>query len=156
MNLLQLNSNVEKLHFLQDYNVPAYNVFSFFSDHNRLSEVYSAIIRRLTDSNDPRNANGLGSSRIVIAFPTIFQETITKYIEPTLIEYKITFGSPLKNHIGIMHFIDLGNGKSRLDYTIEFEPRIPKTGFFLRNLLEKQVGAAIRELAHRFEKNPNY
>jgi hypothetical protein len=153
---LVTSSDKQRIHFLQDYAVPAYNVFSFFSDHNRLSEIYPAIIRRLTDSNDPRNANGLGSSRIIIAFPTIFQETITKYIEPTLIEYKITFGSPLKNHVGTMRFIDFGNGKSRLDYTIEFEPRIPKTGFFLRNLLEKQVGTAIRELAHQFDKNPNY
>ncbi|MFN8281950.1 MAG: SRPBCC family protein [Chitinophagales bacterium] len=156
MNSLQLNTNVERLHFLQDYSVDAYKVFSFFSDHNRLSEVYPAFMRRIIDSNDPRNANGLGSSRIIVTFPTIFQETITKYVEPSLIEYKITFGSPLKNHVGTMRFIDLGNGKSRLDYTIEFEPRIPKTGFFLRNLLEKQVGQAIRELAHRFEKNPNY
>ena len=113
-------------------------------------------MKRITDSNDPRNANGLGSSRIVFAFPTIFQETITKYVEPTLIEYKITFGSPLKNHVATLNFIDLGNGKSRLEYTIEFEPRIPKTGFILRNLVEKQVGEAIRELANRFDKNPNY
>lgn len=156
MNSLQLNSNIERLHFLQDYNVEVYKVFSFFSDHNRLSEVFPSIMRRITDSDDPRNINGVGSSRIVFTFPTLFQETITKYIEPSLIEYKITFGSPLKNHVGTMNFIDLGNGKSRLDYTIEFEPRIPKTGFILRNLVEKQVGHAIRELAHRFDKNPNY
>lgn len=153
---IDTSSEKQKLHFLQDYAVPAYNVFSFFSDHNRLSEIYPAIMRRITDSNDPRNANGLGSSRIVIAFPTVFQETISKYVESSLIEYKITFGSPLKNHVGTMQFIDLENGKSRLDYTIEFEPLIPKTGFLLKNLLEKQVGEAIRELAHRFEKNPNY
>lgn len=156
MNLLQLNTSVEKLRFLQDYNVPARDVFSFFSDHNRWSEVYPAIIRRLTDSVDPRNANGLGSSRIIAMFPTIFQETITKYEEGNLIEYKITFGSPFKNYVGNMRFVDLGNGKSRLDYSIEFEPRIPKTGFILRNLVEKRVGDAIRELANRFDKNPNY
>ncbi len=153
---LKTTHELQKLHFIQDYSVPAYQVFSFFSDHNRLSEIYPAIIKRWIDSNDPRNANGLGSSRILITFPSIFQETITKYEEPSLIEYQITFGSPLKNHIGTMRFMDIENGKSRLDYTIQFEPRIPKTGFLLKNILEKQVGQAIRELANRFEKNPNY
>ena len=146
----------ESIHFVQDYEAPVYNVFSFFSDHNRMSEVYPAFIRRIQDSSDPRNANGLGSVRLLVTFPAIFTETVTQYIEPSLIEYRITFGSPLKNHVGTMNFIDLGNNRSRLDYTIEFEPRIPKTGFIIRNMLEKQVGQAIREVARRFEKNPNY
>jgi hypothetical protein len=146
----------EKIHFIQDYSVPARKVFSFFSDHNRMGEVYPAIVRRIKDSQDPRNCNGLGSVRLLVTFPLVFQETITQYIEPSLIEYKITFGSPVKNHVGKMNFIDLGNDRSRLDYTIEFEPRIPKTGFLIRNILEKQVGNAIREVARRFDKNPNY
>ena len=146
----------ETIHFIQDYNVPVIKLFSFFSDHNRMGEVYPAFIRRIKDSNDPKNCNGLGSARLLITFPIFFQETITQYLEPKLIEYKITSGSPLKNHVGIMNFIDLGNGRSRLDYTIDFEARIPKTGFILKNLLEKQVGNAIREVARRFDKDPNY
>jgi ribosome-associated toxin RatA of RatAB toxin-antitoxin module len=146
----------ESIHFIQDYDVPVYQVFSFFSDHNRMGEVYPAFIKRIQDSSDPKNANGLGSVRLLVTFAAIFTETITQYSEPSLIEYRISFGSPLKNHVGTMNFMDLGNGRCRLDYTIEFEPRIPKTGFLLRNLLEKQVGGAIRELAKRFEKNPGY
>jgi hypothetical protein len=144
------------IHFIQDYNVPVKNVFSFFSDHNRMGEVYPAFIRRIKDSKDPKNCNGIGSVRLLVTFPLFFQETITKYVEPALIEYKITTASPLKNHVGTMNFIDLGNDKSRLDYTIEFEPLIPKSGFIIKNLLEKQVGNAIRELSRRFDKNPNY
>lgn len=146
----------EIIHFIQDYPVPVSKVFAFFSDHNRMGEVYPAFIRRIQDSNDPQNVNGLGSVRLLVTLPAIFTETITQYTEPSLIEYRISFGSPLKNHIGTMHFTDLGNGTSRLDYTIEFEPRIPYTGFILKNLLEKQVGDAIRELARRLEKNPDY
>lgn len=146
----------EIIHFIQDYTVPVKQVFSFFSDHNRMGEVYPALIRRIQDSSDPGNANGLGSVRLLLTLPAVFTETITQYVEPSLIEYRISFGSPLKNHIGTMRFIDLGNGTCRLDYSIEFEPRIPYTGFILKNLLEKQVGHAIRELARRFEKNPDY
>jgi hypothetical protein len=146
----------ETIHFVQDYEAPVYNVFSFFSDHNRMGEVSPAYIRRIQDSSDPKNANGLGSVRLLFTFPAIFTETVTGYNEPTFLEYRITFGSPLKNHVGTMNFIDLGNKRCRLDYTIEFEPRIPKTGFIIRNMLEMQVGNAIREVARRFEKDPNY
>jgi hypothetical protein len=41
------NNKIHKMHFLQDFNVPVENVFSFFSDHNRLSEVYPALIREI-------------------------------------------------------------------------------------------------------------
>jgi hypothetical protein len=146
----------QTIHFIQDYSVPAKNVFSFFSDHNRMGEVYPAFIRRVKDSNDPKNCNGVGSERLLVTFPLFFRETVTKYIEPVLIEYKITSASPLKNHVGTMKFMELENGRSRLDYTIEFEPLVPKTGFIIRNLLEKQVGNAIREVARRFDKDPNY
>ena len=144
------------IHFIQDYSVPAQKVFSFFSDHNRMGEIFPAFIRRVKDSPDPKNCNGLGSVRLLITVPLFFRETITQYTESSLIEYKITSGSPLKNHVGTMKFIDLENGSSRLDYTIEFDALIPKTGFILKNLLEKQVGNAIRELARRFDKDPNY
>lgn len=146
----------ELIHFVQDYNVPVNRVFSFFSDHNRWGEVFPAFIRRIQNSSDPSNANGLGSVRLIVTFPTIFTETITQYQEPSLIEYRITLGGPLKNHVGTMRFQELGPNTSRLDYTIEFEPLIPRTGFILKNLLEKQVGQAIRELARRFDKNPDY
>lgn len=146
----------EKIHFIQDFPVPAAAVFSFFSDHNRLGEIYPAISRRIIDSADPKNCNGLGSVRLIITFPFPFQEKITKYIESSLIEYKISSSSPLKNHVGTMHFMDLENNTSRLDYTIDFEPFIPQTGFILKNILEKQVGNAVRELSKRFASNPNY
>lgn len=146
----------QTIHFIQDYNVPQSKVFAFFSDHNRWGELFPAFIRRIKDSKDPRNCNGIGSVRLIVAFPMIFRETITGYLEPGLIEYRITSFSPLKNHVGSMRFIDQGIGKSRLDYTIEFEALIPQTGFILKNVLEKQIGNAIRELARRFDKDPNY
>ncbi|HQO32215.1 MAG TPA: SRPBCC family protein [Chitinophagales bacterium] len=149
-------ANKQTIHLLQDYPVPASRVFDFFSDHNRMGEVFPAFIRRIKDSKDPKNCNGLGSVRLLVTFPLFFQETITKYEPNKLIEYRITSASPLKNHIGTMRFIDLENGSSRLDYTIEFEGLIPASGFILKNVLEKQVGGAVRELAKRFGKNPNY
>ncbi len=145
-----------KIHFIQDYNTSVTRLFSFFSDHNRMGEVFPAFIRRIKNSKEAKNINGIGSARLLIAFPVILQETVTQYIEPKLIEYRITSVSPLKNHIGTLNFTALGEQKSRLEYTIEFEALIPPTGFILKNLLEKQVGNAIRELSRRFDNNPNY
>lgn len=153
---ISLNRTMEKIHFVQDYKAPLKNVFSFYSDHNRWSEIMPAVIRRIVDSPNPSNCNDAGSQRIIISLGGIFAETITKYIENKQIDYAITFGSPLKNHKGTMKFIELSPTSCRLDYTIVFEPKIPKTGFILRNILEKQVGNGIRELARKFEKNPNF
>ena len=146
----------QKLHFLQDFDAPIKNVFSFFSDHNRLSEIYTAFIKRIIDAPNPTNCNDVGSSRIIVRLPLIIQETVTSYNEPNYLEYKITFGSPLKHHVGKMQFIELSSSRTRLDYTIEFEPLIPYTGFLLHQLNAKVVQDALSTLARKFRQNPNY
>lgn len=156
MQNVQLSEKLHQIHFLQDFKAPVKNVFSFFSDHNRLSEIYPAIIRRIIDSPNPTNCNDVGSSRIIITFPLIIQETITKYIENKYIEYQITTPSPLKNHIGKMNFIEIDENNSRLDYIIEFEALIPYTGFFIQQINTKVVQNALSILARKFSENPNY
>lgn len=146
----------QRIHFLQDFDAPVKNVFSFFSDHNRLNEIYPAFIRRIIDAPNPTNCNDIGSSRIIVSFPIAFQETVTKYIESKYLEYKITLGSPLKNHVGKMNFIELSPTKTRLDYVIEFEPLIPYTGFIIQQINQKVVQDALSTLARKFKQNPNY
>ncbi len=153
---LQKIKEKQRLHFLQDFDAPVQRVFSFFSDHNRLGEIYPAFIRRITDSRNPANCNDVGSARLIISFPLFFQETITQYIESRYIEYKITSASPLKNHIGKMNFVELPGNRTRLDYIIEFEPLVPYTGFFMNQLNTKLVLDALSTLARKFKQNPNY
>jgi len=146
----------QRIHFLQDFEAPVKNVFAFFSDHNRLKEIYPGFIKRIIDAPNPTNCNDVGSSRIIISLPLIFQETVTQYIEPFYLEYKITVGSPLKNHIGKMNFIEISPTKTRLDYVIEFEPLIPYTGFLIQQINHKVVQDALSALARKFKQNPNY
>ncbi len=150
------NNEKQRIHFLQDFEAPIKNVFSFFSDHNRLGEIYPGFIKRIIDAPNPTNCNDVGSSRIIISLPLVFQETVTKYTEPTYLEYKITLGSPLKNHIGKMNFIELSDNRTRLDYVIEFEPYIPYTGFIINQINHKLVQDALSTLARKFKQNPNY
>jgi hypothetical protein len=156
MLALKTNKEKQRIHFLQDFEAPIKNVFAFFSDHNRLREIYPGFIKRIVDAPNPTNCNDVGSSRIIISLPLIFQETVTQYIEPFYLEYKITLGSPLKNHIGKMNFIEITPNKTRLDYVIEFEPLIPYTGFFIQQINHKVVQDALSTLARKFKQNPNY
>lgn len=156
LGLITTKKELQRIHFLQDFDAPVKNVFSFFSDHNRLNEIYPAFIRRIINSPNPTNCNDVGSSRIIVSFPVVFQETVTKYIESKYLEYKITFGSPIKNHTGKMNFLELSPTKTRLDYVIEFEPLIPYTGFIIQQINQKLVQEALSTLVRKFKQNPNY
>lgn len=145
------------IQFIQDFEVSASKVFYFFADHERLSEIYPGAFKRIQYGEDPTDTNSKGSIRRIINFPLIMEETITKYIPVSLIEYKITAGEgPVKNHIGIIKVSDIGNGKSRLDYKISFDEKIPLAGFVIKNILEKIIGDGVRKLAQKFASNPNY
>lgn len=146
----------EYIHFLQDFDVPVHTVFNFFSVHENLGKIYPAAVKRIQFGEDPRDANSKGSVRRIIAFPLVMEEVITQYIPNQLIEYKVTYGIGIKDHLGTMNFIDLENGKSRLDYKIEFVPSIPMTGFVMKNVLEKVVGEGIREAARQLRINPRF
>lgn len=148
---------MQKIHIIQDFDVPRERVFGFFSQHERLAEIYPGAFKRIVDSMDPTDVNGLGSVRRITNFPLIIDEKVTRYAAPSLIEYKLTQGAPIRDHVGIMHFYELDNGsRCRLDYTIEFEGAWPLSGFILKNLLERVVGGAVRDLAKRFRNDPNY
>lgn len=146
----------ETVRFLQDFDVPLETLFNFFSVHENWGKVFPAAVKRIEFGEDPRDANSKGSVRRIIALPIILEEKITQYIPNQLIEYKIISGFGVKDHVGTMNFIDLGNGKSRLDYTIDFAPSLPLTGFVLKNLMEKVIGQGVREAARQLRINPRF
>ena len=146
----------ETVRFLQDFDVPLETLFNFFSVHENWGKVFPAAVKRIEFGEDPRDANSKGSVRRIIAFPIILEEKITQYIPNQLIEYKIISGFGVKDHMGTMNFIDLDNGKSRLDYTIDFAPSLPLTGFVLKNLMEKVIGQVVREAARQLRINPRF
>jgi len=145
------------IQFIQDFEVPAHKVFYFFADHERLAEIYPGAFKRIQFGENPSDANSKGSIRRIINFPLIIEETVTEYIPASLIEYKITSGEgPIKNHKGVIRINEIAGGKSRLDYKITFEEKIPLSGFVIKNILEKVIGDGVRNLAQRFAANPNY
>jgi uncharacterized membrane protein len=75
---------------------------------------------------------------IKIGILPAFQETITKFIENERVEYKITKGSPIKNHKGVLIFTE-AKGKTNLKYTIELESKIPLTTSLIKSALKYRI-----------------
>lgn len=145
----------QTIHFIQDYPFPVERVFGFFCDHEKLAKIYPGAFKRIVNSMDPQNANGLGSVRLITSFPLMIEETVTGFKENELIEYRITSRGPIKDHIGTMHFSSTGLDSCRLDYTIAFSSIIPGGGFLIKNVLERAIGNGIRELINVLKDDPN-
>lgn len=131
---------------VQDFSAPVQRVFAYLSEHENLVHIFSPVsIERLNDGKTDRN--GVGSARKMRAFGgPAFVETVTAYEPDKLIEYRITQGSPLKNHHGIMRFESTPTG-SRLHYTIEFEGKLPLVGPLICALLNRSIRKGLAGLA---------
>ncbi|MAX56068.1 MAG: MxaD family protein [Alcanivoracaceae bacterium] len=121
-------------------------LFNFLSDHENLELIFApAKIQRIKEGKD--SPNGVGSTRnMKILIAPAFHETVTRVVPNELIEYTITKGSPLKNHKGVMRFSDTGTGGSRLDYTIEFEGKLPLIGPIIKAGLDQGIRRGLNKL----------
>lgn len=136
--------------FEQFFAAPRARVFAYFSDHEKFGRIWGGKFRRIKDAEGAKDPNGLGSVREIRAFGLKFEETIVKYQAPSVIEYTITRGGPIKNHLGHIAFTEVAGG-TQVAYTISFDPRLPLTGRLLGGVLcaawHKGVDRAVREIA---------
>jgi hypothetical protein len=146
----------EIVYIHQKFDVPAEKVWSFFNDHNRMSEILPAKVRRIVDSKDKENVNGIGAVRRIELPILPVEETVVRSIKPTLIEYTITKGSPLKHHFGTINIIPDGDKACILDYTIELESDNFVLTTIMKHALEFAIGNGVKKLVKQFKNNPNY
>lgn len=140
-NFIQMN---------ETFNAPVSTVFAELSDHEKMGKVLGAKVKRIKDGKG--NVNGIGSVRRITPVPLAdFEETVTGFEPNKLIEYTVTKGSPIKNHLGRMVFSE-SNGKTHLHYTIQFDMKlgIPFTGFLLKTVLEKVISSGLHKLAKSY------
>ena len=138
----------EQIRIQQDFPLSVDELFAILSDHEEFGRVVSTHIERIKDS-DGSDPNGLNSVRRIKSFGVpAFEETITAYEPGRLIEYRVTKGSPIKNHLGRMQFSARDKG-SHLDYTIDFEPRIgvPFLGKVLKQAIRGPIAKGLARLA---------
>ena len=142
----------QHINITQSFNAPVDTIFNIITDHEAFGQVLNAKIKRVVDSKD-ENKNGLGSIRRVSAFPSpAFEETVVAFEPNELMEYVVSKGSPIKNHKGRVEFSD-EQGKTRLNYTINFEPKLRFLFFgpILKNAIEKSIRDGLKRLAERYD-----
>ena len=129
---------MQRLIFDQGFALPPEQVFDYFSEHENLQTLFGAKVTRLKNGDDGTR-NGVGSMRQLKVGPGApFEETITVSQPNELIEYKVTKGSPLKNHHGEMRFTPEGDG-TNLHYEISFDGKIPGSGPIIAALLKRNI-----------------
>ncbi len=136
---------MQKIDINLEFRRPVSDLFALLSDHEKLGPILGANVKRTRDGKDA--LNGLGSVRTLSIGPLPgFDETVTAFQKDKLIEYKITRGSPLKNHKGVMEFSATPSGGSKLHYTIEFDSKIPLVGPVIRSGLENTIRKGLKKL----------
>jgi hypothetical protein len=136
---------VQKIDINMEFRRPVGELFALLSDHEKMGPILGANVKRTRDGKD--SLNGLGSVRTLNIGPLpSFDETVTAFKKDKLVEYKITRGSPLKNHKGVMRFYPSGSGGSKLRYTIEFESKIPLLGPVVHAILENSIRRGLKKL----------
>jgi uncharacterized protein YndB with AHSA1/START domain len=122
-----------------DFTAPVDRVFAYLSEHENLAAVFGASVERLEDGSPERN--GVGSRRKLKVAPGAapFEETVTRFVPDELIEYRITRGSPLRDHVGIMRFSPGPGGGTHLDYRIRIASRVPGLSPLVTAVLNRNV-----------------
>ena len=136
----------QRIEIIKKFTVPVERLFAYLSEHENLAVIFApAKIKRLSNGQDARN--GVGSAR-EIQLPLLppFVETVMAYKENELIEYRITQGSLLKNHHGIMQFYPTTDNGSRLHYLIVFEGKFPLIAKLVRLGLERGIRRGLNDL----------
>jgi len=136
----------QKVDLHLDFPFPVTRVFADVSDHENLGRILGAPMRHLKDGHGEGGKSGLGSVRGVGPALLGIEETIVTFEQDRLIEYKVTKGSGIKNHLGRLMFSDTPSG-SHLHYLITFEPTIPGTGGLLHKVLSTAIGKGLRKYA---------
>jgi uncharacterized protein YndB with AHSA1/START domain len=138
----------QKVEIHQDFPKPVAKVFADLSDHENLGRIMGAPMTRLVDGQGDGGKNGVGSVRRVGPPVVGFEETVISCETDRLIEYRVTKGGPIKNHLGRMVFTETPTG-SHLHYVITFDSKIPFAGPAIRKVLANAASQALAKYAAR-------
>ncbi|HEX3511556.1 MAG TPA: SRPBCC family protein [Solirubrobacteraceae bacterium] len=130
------------VHVEHDFAKPPERIFAHLAEHENLADVFGAKIKRLSDGSDGER-NGVGSRRQlrVMGGPP-FEETVTEYVPYERIVYRITKGSPLRGHVGVMTFEPQGAG-TRFVYDIRIASPIPGVATLVHAMLTRSITASL-------------
>ncbi len=125
--------------------LPVEQVFDMLADHNQLTAVLGLPCKRTRDA-EGADVNGLGSVRKLGLWPLDFDETIVGFEPNSRIDYRITRGTPLKNHRGSVSFARDGAKKTKVSWNIEYEMSIPVLGTVIQQALRFGIARGLGKL----------
>lgn len=130
---------MQKISVTHEYALPVERVYPYLAEHEHLGPLFAPIrVERLNDGVSSRN--GVGSARTLSFWGAgKFVETVIEAVENELIVYRITKGSPLKDHRGEMRFSPTATGGTRLQYDIVFGSKLPGLDRLLKPALERTL-----------------
>ena len=137
---------MQHLVFEHDFALPVERTYAWLAEHENLNHVFKPI--KVTRLRDGDTRNGVGSARTMGLGPLKFVETVTEAVPNERIGYRITEGSPLKDHRGLMVFTPKGTG-SHLHYTIDFAGKFPGIDVVVAQALKNSVTKGLREVDSR-------
>lgn len=128
---------------------PPERIFAYLAEHENLAELFGARVTRLQDGSDGER-NGVGSRRSLKIGPLPpFEETVTSFEVPVRIEYRITKGSPLRGHVGVMTFAPYGDGGTLFEYDIRLASPVPGLAPLVRASLTRSVTKSLASVEQR-------
>lgn len=135
---------MQRIEIDHDFIKPVERVYAHLAEHENLSPLLGAEVTRVRDGDTERN--GVGSVRALrVGVLPPFEETVTEAVENELIRYRITKGSPLRDHHGEMRFTPKGTG-SHLRYVIEFGAVVPGLDRLVKLKLERSIRATLPQV----------
>lgn len=140
---------MQHISITQTFNAPQKEIFDYLSNHNNLSSILGAQIKRIKDA-EGSNPNGAGSVRSIGLGIEILQETVTNFEAPNLIEYQISSKAPINYHLGRLVFSSPAAGKTVLVYTIDLESKIGFIDPVVKFLLETTISNGLKKLASKY------
>jgi uncharacterized protein YndB with AHSA1/START domain len=130
------------VHIEHDFAKPPERIFAHLAEHENLAEVFGAKIKRLRDGEAERD--GVGSVRQLQIGPLPpFEETVEEFVVPQRIVYRITKGSPLRGHVGVMDFEPTAAGGTRFVYDIRIASPIPGVAPLVTASLTRSISKSL-------------
>lgn len=135
---------MQKVTIDHDFPFGPERAFELLAEHENLEPLFGAKVTRVRDGDESRN--GVGSVRKLKIGPLPgFEETTVEAVPGKLIRYRITKGSPMKDHEGVMELTPTDTG-SHLHYEIVFGSKIPGIDAVVASVLRKKIPEGLDKL----------
>jgi len=138
----------KQVHVTYDFAKPPERVFDYLSEHENLGPLFGAKVKRLREGDSDRN--GVNSARELKVGPLPpFVETVHEVVPNERIVYRITEGSPLKGHVGVMEFSPTPGGGTHFDYRIRIASAIPGLAPIITAQLQRDISKSLPQVDER-------